>query len=68
MGHIRFRQLPVNNAKEPGVEESLSDQWFEGYVKPAVSATFTLESSSEIHGTLSAVGERTYGVYVGYSF
>ena len=65
MGHVRFRQLPLQQSQGPGVEENLSDQWFEGYVKPAVSATFTLESSSEIYGTLSAVGQRTYGVCSG---
>ena len=41
--------------------ENLSDQWFEGYVKPALSGVFTFKSSSEIYGKLSAVGERTYG-------
>ena len=60
-GTFGFGNSLFNNPKEPGVEENLSDQWFEGYVKPAVSATYTLESSSEIYGTLSAVGERTYG-------
>jgi hypothetical protein len=39
----------------------MSDQWFEGYVKPALSATRTLVSSSQIYGKVSAVGERTYG-------
>ena len=28
-----------DNPKEPGVEENLSDQWFEGYVKPALSGS-----------------------------
>ncbi len=37
-----------NNPKEPGVTENLSDQWFEGYVKPALSGLFKLRSSSEI--------------------
>jgi hypothetical protein len=43
------------------VELDLSDQWFEGYVKPALSAVFTLPSSSQIYGKVSVVGERTYG-------
>ena len=60
-GTFGFGNSLFNNPKEPGVEENLSDQWFEGYVKPAVSATYTLASSSEIYGKLSAVGERTYG-------
>ena len=60
-GTFGFGNSLFNNPKEPGVEENLSDQWFEGYVKPAVSATYTLASSSEIYGKVSAVGERTYG-------
>ena len=60
-GTFGFANSLFNNPKEPGVEENLSDQWFEGYVKPALSATYTLASSSEIYGKVSAVGERTYG-------
>jgi hypothetical protein len=60
-GTFGFANSLFNNPKEPGVEEDLSDQWFEGYVKPALSATYTLASTSEIYGKLSAVGERTYG-------
>jgi len=59
-GTFGFANSLFNNPKE-GVEENLSDQWFEGYVKPALSATYTLDSSSQIYGKLSAVGERTYG-------
>jgi hypothetical protein len=44
-----------------GVNENLGDQWFEGYVKPALSARHRLASSSEFYGKLSAIGERTYG-------
>ena len=60
-GNFGFGNSLFNNPKEPGVDENLSDQWFEGYVKPALSATYTLASSSEIYGKVSAVGERTYG-------
>src|SRR5262245_914440 len=60
-GTFGFANSLFDNPKEPGVEENLSDQWFEGYVKPALSATYTLASSSEIYGKISAVGERTYG-------
>jgi hypothetical protein len=59
-GTFGFANSLFNNPKED-VEENLSDQWFEGYVKPALSATYTLRSSSEIYGKVSAVGERTYG-------
>lgn len=60
-GTFGFANSLFDNPKEPGVDENLSDQWFEGYIKPAVSGAFTLASSSQIYGKLSAVGERTYG-------
>ena len=60
-GTFGFANSLYNNPKEPGVDEDLSDQWFEGYVKPALSGDYTLASSSEIYGKVSAVGERTYG-------
>jgi hypothetical protein len=59
-GTFGFGNSYFNNPKE-GVEENLSDQWFEGYVKPALSATYTTQSSSQIYGKVSVVGERTYG-------
>ena len=37
-GTFGFANSLFNNPKEPGVDEDLSDQWFEGYVKPALSA------------------------------
>ena len=61
LGHVRLRQLALPQSEGTGVHEDLSDQWFEGYVKPALSGTYTLASSSEIYGKVSAVGERTYG-------
>ena len=42
-----FANSLYNNPKEPGVDDDLSDQWFEGYVKPALSGTYTFASSSE---------------------
>jgi hypothetical protein len=60
-GTFGFANSLYDNPKEPGVEENLSDQWFEGYVKPGLSATYTFASTSQIYGTISAVGERTYG-------
>jgi len=59
-GTFGFGNSLFDNPKEP-VPENLSDQWFEGYVKPALSATYKLRSSSEIYGKVSVVGERTYG-------
>src|SRR5262245_19942901 len=59
-GSFGFANSLFNNPKEPGVDENLSDQWFEGYVKPALSGAYTLGSSSQVYGKISAVGERTY--------
>jgi alginate export protein len=60
-GTFGFANSLYNNPKDPGVQENLSDQWFEGYIKPALSASYTVASSSEIYGKVSAVAERTYG-------
>ena len=60
-GTFGFANSLFDNPKEPASSENLSDQWFEGYVKPALSASYTLASSSEIYGKVSVVGERTYG-------
>jgi len=60
-GTFGFANSLYNNPKDPGVPENLSDQWFEGYVKPALSGQYTLASGSQLYGKVSAVGERTYG-------
>ena len=60
-GTFGFANSLYDNPKEPGVEENLSDQWFEGYVKPALSGRYTFKSTSELYGKVSVVGERTYG-------
>jgi hypothetical protein len=59
-GSFGFANSLYNNPKEEVVER-LSDQWFEGMVKPALSGTFRLANASEVYGRISAVGERTYG-------
>jgi hypothetical protein len=60
-GTFGFANSLFTNPKEPGVEENLSDQWFEGYAKPALTGVYTLPSSAQMYGKLSVVGERTYG-------
>jgi hypothetical protein len=60
-GTFGFANSLYDNPKEPGIDERLSDQWFEGYVKPALSGSYTFAPSSELYGKVSAVGERTYG-------
>ena len=59
-GTFGFANSLFQNPRE-GVKEDLSDQWSEGYVKPALSGSHRLASSSELYGKLSAIGERTYG-------
>jgi hypothetical protein len=59
-GTFGFANSLFQNPKE-GVAERLSDQWFEGAVKPKLSGAYTFASSGTIYGSLSAVGERTYG-------
>ena len=60
-GTFGFANSLFLNPKDPGTHENLSDQWFEGYVRPALSGTHTAGDSSEVYGKVSAVGERTYG-------
>ena len=68
-GTFGFGNSLYANPKE-NVVENLSDQWFEGYVKPALSGSFTFRDAgskgpglqgSQLYGKVSAVGERTYG-------
>jgi hypothetical protein len=59
-GSFGFANSLFNNPKEP-VQENLSDQWFEGYIKPALSGEYTFSTGGELYGKVSAVGERTYG-------
>ena len=59
-GSFGFANSYYNNPKDP-VPENLSDQWFEGFIKPALSGNYTFHSSSQLYGKISAVGERTYG-------
>jgi hypothetical protein len=59
-GSFGFANSLFTDPKE-GVKEDLSDQWFEGYVKPALAGAYTFGSASQVYGKVSAVGERTYG-------
>jgi hypothetical protein len=59
-GSFGFANSLYNNPK--GTEqENLSDQWFEGFVKPALLGSFKSASAGELYGKVSVVGERTYG-------
>ncbi len=59
-GSFGFHNSVFNDPKEQ-VPEDFGNHWGEGYVKPSLSATYTLARSSQLYGKLSAVGERTYG-------
>jgi hypothetical protein len=59
-GTFGFANSLYQNPRDD-VQESLSDQWFEGSVKAALSGKRTLGNSSELYGKASGVGERTYG-------
>lgn len=49
----------TNNRPDP--HGNLGDNWFEGYIKPALSVIVPV-GESEFYGKVSGVGERTYGV------
>jgi hypothetical protein len=44
----------------PDPSGNLKDNWFEGFIKAALSASYTMRRT-ELYGKVSAVGERTYG-------
>jgi hypothetical protein len=60
-GTFGFGNSLYTNPHEPGTPENLSDQWFEGYVKPALSGSKLTATKGEFYGKVSAVGERSYG-------
>jgi hypothetical protein len=60
-GSFGFVNSLYKNVKpdEP-VAGTLDDNWFEGAVKPGLSATYTGGSSWQVYGKISGAGERTY--------
>jgi hypothetical protein len=61
LGAFGFANSLYTNPKPEQPSGDLSDDWFEGSIKPALSAEYTLASSAQLFGKASAVGERTYG-------
>jgi hypothetical protein len=61
LGAFGFHNSFYTNPKPEQPSGDLSDDWFEGSIKPAISAEYKLASSAQLYGKLSAVGERTYG-------
>ncbi len=60
MGAFGFSDSLYTNPKPDDPSGDLSDNWFEGSIKPAISGVYTLKDSSQIYAKVSAVGERTY--------
>jgi hypothetical protein len=60
-GVFGFANSLYTNPKPDQPSGDLSDDWFEGSVKPTLNATYSLGESGEIYGTFSVAGERTYG-------
>jgi hypothetical protein len=61
-GNFGFmNSLYANPKPDDPVPPGLGDNWFEGALKPALTATYTTSNSWQIWGKVSAVGERTYG-------
>ena len=60
-GAFGFADSLYTDPKPEQPSGDLSDDWFEGFIKPALNLEYTTDSSAQLYGTLSAVGERTYG-------
>ena len=61
LGAFGFADSFYADPKPEQPSGDLSDDWMEGSIKPALSAEYTLDSSAQLYGKFSAVGERTWG-------
>jgi len=61
MGAFSFANSYYTNPKPEEPSGDLSDGWMEASLKPALSGVYTTQSSAQFYGTISGVGERTYG-------
>jgi hypothetical protein len=59
-GMFGFANSLYTNPKPDQPSGDLSDNWMEGSIKPALSASLTLDNSAQLYGKVSGVGERTY--------
>ena len=60
VGIFGFAHSLYTNPKPDQPSGDLSDNWMEGSIKPALSASLTMDNSSQLYGKASVVGERTY--------
>ena len=59
---VRLRQLPLSNPKPEQPSGDLSDNWSEGSIKAgARRGVHDRDSSAQLYGKVSGVGERTFG-------
>ena len=61
IGAFGFHNSFYTDPKPEQPSGDLGDNWFEGAVKPALTATYTSPRSWQVYGKVSVVGERTYG-------
>jgi hypothetical protein len=60
-GNFGFMNSLYTNPKPDQPSGDLGDNWFEGSLKPTLTATYTTRRTWQFAGKVSAVGERTYG-------
>ena len=56
IGAFGFADSLYTNPKPEQPSGDLSDNWFEGSIKPALSAEYTTGSSAQVYGKLSEIG------------
>jgi hypothetical protein len=61
LGAFGFADSLYTDPKPEQPSGDLSDNWFEGSIKPALSAQHTTGKSGQLYAKVSAVGARTYG-------
>lgn len=61
LGAFGFADSLYTNPKPEQPSGDLSDNWFEGSIKPALSVQHTTGSAGQLYAKVSGVGVRTYG-------
>src|SRR5688500_4881218 len=60
VGVFGFANSLYTNPKPDQPSGDLSDNWMEGSIKPALSATYAMSGDAQLYGKVSGVGVRTY--------
>jgi hypothetical protein len=61
LGAFSFGNSLYAEPKPDDISGDLTANWWEGSIKPALSAEYATKSSAVFYGAASAVGEQTYG-------